>query len=597
MPFIPGLVSACETFYCRVMLSRSGLERVGAAVLAAAAATAAVLLFGSGGGDDSHITWWVVDALVRVGQIININGVRLEQSSSLALVIVVAALKCVTPLSTPALGVLFSLTALIATAWMTGHVASRIDPRFRLVATILVATSAPLTYWATSGMETALSAFSAVWLIEAVLSGLDISQLNGRRRLAVQLQLFVAVFLYATVRPENPLLLFLFVIIAFMLQALKWSGALTAFTELRPLIVMALLVVLPLFAYRRLTFGEWFPHPVAAKTGGAAHWIQGAHYLVQQSTTWAPLLCFLVPLSFVIVVRTCVRSKAELLAVLIAAQSFVVLFFIISSGGDWMAAGRFLAVGFPAWWLLVLAAGRSLSTPRWRSILLVSACALVVNVATMVKLALGKEANGYPLVAALRVVPAARQAYALGGYSFLELANKSHLRDAVASEELKIIVAKALKRRTTLWLASGQAGAIPYDVFSTFPNKLHFIDFWGLTTAELLPCVKDKVHSSRLGLTLSMATLFSDAARIEEKCGVPTPDIIFNTSLRVGTRRQLEGFGYRVVYFQGGAMPSFRDPHSGFEGGTRMDTYIAVRQSLADDLDLRYHELRWDFGG
>jgi hypothetical protein len=66
--------------------------------------------------------------------------------------------------------------------------------------------------------------------------------------------------------------------------------------------------------------------------------------------------------------------------------------------------------------------------------------------------------------------------------------------------------------------------------------------------------------------------------------------------LREGTRKGLEARGYRVVYFQRGAMPNFDEP-SIWRGGTSIDAYIAVRRELADKLHLPYREVRWSLAG
>jgi hypothetical protein len=87
---------------------------------------------------------------------------------------------------------------------------------------------------------------------------------------------------------------------------------------------------------------------------------------------------------------------------------------------------------------------------------------------------------------------------------------------------------------------------------------------------------------------------FRDA--VLRDCGVPLADIVFNTGLRAGTRRGLEQRGYKVIYFQHGAMPSYPGD-SWLRGGTSIDAYIAVRRALAERLNLRYREVRWDLAG
>ena len=52
----------------------------------------AILLFGQGGQDDTYISYWPARALAEHGEIVNYNGLRLEQSSSLSLVVLLSLL-------------------------------------------------------------------------------------------------------------------------------------------------------------------------------------------------------------------------------------------------------------------------------------------------------------------------------------------------------------------------------------------------------------------------------------------------------------------------------------------------------------------------
>jgi len=174
------------------------------------------------------------------------------------------------------------------------------------------------------------------------------------------------------------------------------------------------------------------------------------------------------------------------------------------------------------------------------------------------------------------------------------------LRDALLSEELKRLVALVIPETPgKVWIASGQAGGVPYHTFSAFPDKLRFIDidFWGLIDADAMPCIPPSAlrHSS-LGVALSPELMFKYRQVILRDCGIPMADIVFNTSLREGTRKGLEARGYRVVYFQHGPMPSFAEPGL-LRGGTSMDAYIAIRRELADKLQLTYREVRWSLAG
>src|SRR5579863_3986897 len=113
----------------------------------------------STGTDDSYITYWAAYALARFGSIVNVNGVRVEQSSSLLWTIVLALLGKVTRIDIESLGVPLSVLAGGATVWATGVLARRIEPTAGERARWLIALSFPSLLWSFSGMETALAAF------------------------------------------------------------------------------------------------------------------------------------------------------------------------------------------------------------------------------------------------------------------------------------------------------------------------------------------------------------------------------------------------------------------------------------------------------
>jgi hypothetical protein len=566
----------------------------------------ALLLFGSGGGDDSHITWWVVDELTRTGKIVNLNGDALEQSSSLGLVVLAATLRLLLPLATAQLGVLLSLLALVGTCWLTGRLARRLDPSLEMPASWLVATSGPLVYWATSGMETALAAFATVWLLDAIAALLEVPPDAARSELMTWRlggNLFSASSWFVSVRPENPLLFAGILAIAGALCVPETKRRAGLPQALNPPILIggALIALAPtiaLFVFRRLTFQAWFPHPVSAKAGGSTRWGAGFSYLLDHTLQFQPALLVLLPLSASLLLVLSITGRGKLLPAVLAAHGVFGVLFVLSSGGDWMSCGRFLVPLLPVWWLTVLGAAHFVTRDR-RAWLTAGALGLgALNLTLLVRLAHAGGANGYPLAAALKVVPAARAEYGLSAYPFLELANKSHLRDAILAEELKRVVAQvATITSDKIWLASGQAGGAPYHLFSAFPGKLRFIDFWGLTNSEARPCLPArKVKHSSLGVALSPELLYQYRDVVLRDCGVPMADIVFNTGLRDSTRRGLEQRGYTVVYFQRGAMPSYADP-SWLRGGTSIDAYIAVRRELAERLQLRYREVRWNLAG
>src|SRR4051812_15689114 len=62
------------------------------------------VFFGSTGRDDAYLTYWPAHTLATSGRILNYNGQRVEQSSSLLHVVVLAAVSRLTSLSIPSAG-------------------------------------------------------------------------------------------------------------------------------------------------------------------------------------------------------------------------------------------------------------------------------------------------------------------------------------------------------------------------------------------------------------------------------------------------------------------------------------------------------------
>jgi hypothetical protein len=585
---------------------RFNAARFAPIAIATAATLAGFALFGSGGGDDSHITWYVVDELRRTGHIVNLNGVALEQSSSLGLVIIAAALRSIVPLETPVFGVLLSLLSTIAAALTTGRAASQLDARLELPAVLLMATSGPLVYWGTSGMEAALAAFATAWLLSAVATHVEQPSSAPRaKRWSALATCGGAFLLYTTVRPEHPLLLVLSLSGSLCLHAasrrqIRLTGdeghetrrALT-------LVCLGSVVAGSLFVFRRLVFGEWFPHPVAAKMGGGARWRDGGMYLWAHCLELQPALLPLLGVGLVLLLGYILRRKdARFFLALLVVQALAGLLFVAGSGGDWMGYGRFLVPQLPAWWLVVLAALFLSGERLARRFVPVTALLSIANGVCLARMGAGSGANGYPLPAALSVVRAVRAQYGLERYSSLELTNRSHLRDALLSEVISPVVEELVKESDEpIWIASGQAGAVPYHVFRRYPAHLRFLDLWALTTTEAVRCLpQGRLRHSTYGVAIPLELIHEHREALESQCRVPMPHVIFNTGLRPATRETLEKMGYRIVYYQEGAMPSFKDSSS-FNGRTRMDAYVAVREDIAARLKLGYRALTWDIRG
>lgn len=107
--------------------SRAGRERLALLAALALGLGLAICLWSQGGQDDKYISYWPARTLAEHGEIVNYNGARLEQSSSLSLVLLLAAAYRLTPCSMPMVGYLASLAGAALAAWLSARMARRIS--------------------------------------------------------------------------------------------------------------------------------------------------------------------------------------------------------------------------------------------------------------------------------------------------------------------------------------------------------------------------------------------------------------------------------------------------------------------------------------
>src|SRR5258707_12063408 len=124
------------------------------------------LLFPSAGHDDTHITCWPAYTLSHFGQILNYNGDRVEQSSSLLQVLLLATLGKLTSLDLLTLAKLSSIAFGIAILLVLFILVTRVPSRAAgFCAAMIAAASTPIVYWSFSGLESTLVSFTGLYLI------------------------------------------------------------------------------------------------------------------------------------------------------------------------------------------------------------------------------------------------------------------------------------------------------------------------------------------------------------------------------------------------------------------------------------------------
>ena len=243
------------------------------------------IFFPSACPDDAHITYWAAYSLAHYGEIINYNGVHIEQSSSLLHTILLAAIAYVSNGSVVTMGSLFSIfCGLIGIYWV-----GKLSLLFRqsaLFSQLFLATAAPSLYWAFGGLEASL--VSAIVLL-LLISFIRFIRMPSWQTFAISL--FVMV-LYTLARPEAIFVLYLFLGIVFVVFWVKLDKKwrLVLFSIFSMLIVFGVLSI-----WRISYFGSIFPQPVIAKVG-ANVWdkgLSGLIYFLRTMVQYPYLLLFL----------------------------------------------------------------------------------------------------------------------------------------------------------------------------------------------------------------------------------------------------------------------------------------------------------------
>ena len=449
-------------------------------------------LFPSGGQDDTHITCWPAYTLSQFGQILNYNGDRVEQSSSLLQVIILASLHKLTGLDLLTLAKLSSIAFGMASLLVLFTLVTRVTSRAAaFCAAIIAAASPPIVYWSFSGMESSLVSFAGICLVLAAADYM-VGHSTGSLWKAT-----LAVCAFALVRPETPLLLGCILASALAVAFIKeqfndpQTGSRDAIRQRALLLLLVFVIVCgALFAFRLSYFGDLFPQPVAAKFSGLSvrNVVTGLHYLKRHAWNDTPATAIvtltLVLSVFITAVRQLRRKKTEYARRAVASVCGGVSLFrdrfqrrldgrrtiprSFPAGGDWLCRvrvrGRQRQGHGPC-----RQSRRSLWL--WRR----------------------RRRSCLP-----KTVPPAspcgrvRQAAATSGaqYSWFERRSRINVRDMPLIDNLDDMVSRISSRKQTpVVIISGQMGMVPYYIAMRHFGRVRFLDRHGLVDRALTDCV------------------------------------------------------------------------------------------------------------
>jgi len=488
-----------------------------------------VFFYGIGGRDDSYITYWSAYALSEYGEILNFNGSRVEQSSSLLHVLLLSAIYKLTEIPLPELGIWFSLVLSIVTVFLTVHYAKQINIEFPTLLVLLVASSPYFVYWASSGMESSLAAFCSVLLLTQANSLLE--KIPERRDYIL---FAFSAFCFLAVRPENIFIAAMAFSLLFLHILINKAQRFKVYTILKTISIVIILFTI-ITAWRYIYFGKVFPQPVYAKIGDLSiiekigHGTDYFHREILLSSLSLALAFSCTALAFVkYFVKKEKPSNRVVLGIAFILSNIT---FIFSSGGDWMGFGRFFVPIIPA--LLVISFTLSKSRVYFYSLFALFIIFTAKDINNMGGRALigltPDKAVGYSFYAGILQ---SETDSTLDEFqpNWTELFNYSHFRDALTVPQLENAIRDSLKKKEKIYIAASQMGMLPYYASKKYFREVEFIDLRGLSTQHFSQC--DFVNSSQQhlssGLIIGVAYYLENLQEMKEQCGIPEADIFYH---------------------------------------------------------------------
>jgi hypothetical protein len=559
-------------------------------------------LFGSTGHDDSHITYWVAYSLEALGKLANYNGDRVEQSSSLAHVLILAALGKLTHVPYPTLGPITSIVGAVATILLVVKLAQIALPEGApRGVVILAATGESFVYWGFGGLETTIVSAAAVWVVYTAARHLE---RPSPARLA---HAALAMLLYVTARPESPLVLGCMLAAALAHTLLRRrrfpDPARSLGTDLTPVVALCAVAAVEasaLFAFRKAYFGLWFPNPVYAKVPGLAY-VDGLTYI---GVSLFPAGLWVLPGLYYGVrgtVRSALRERVPASAAFLAS-AFVVAYlaFVVLVGGDWMSGGRFFAHIFPLIAVITtIGVVHRIRGERWAQRTMAILVGLnLAGILLLVFFPFARVSNGRPLWSTPGIRQQLDAKFGDRHLSWFETTNVVHLRDApVTAVMLDLVRAvREMKLDRKIVLFSSQAGMVTYHVFRENPDALRYVDICSLATRDFLACpaAQTLVDGSRFGMLMRYETYFGNQKRLDPSCGTTRPDIIFGLNVH-SDLPVLKENGYTIFFEQKGAVRGTLGKGSRSADAFKSDQYVAIDTALYENLGLKKKDrYQWD---
>ncbi len=522
----------------------------------------ALLLYGSTGRDDAFITYWPALTLAEHGEILNYNGDRIEQSSTLLHTATLALLHKILPtVAMPTLGWATSLFAGVLLLLVTARMLTR-DTLFLFV----LASSPSLLYWSGSGMESTTAAL----LVTSMLYGL----LNNR---APAIWLVGSAALAVIIRPEMFLVISCFIALAWPLQTMCGYADHSRWRMLLCTVVASFIAVT---LWRHFYFGVLFPQPVTAKSSGISlgNVFRGWYYLKATGRSYTSAVLIITGLA-AFLLALCMRKHPHRKSILTAGcLALAQMAFIFASGGDWMEATRFLLPVLPA---LLVATACALQI--WRPLYFLGGALLLTLALYDSWHFANSQSSGFAQWEQQNALDTyLPDSNTRNAYSATELQTKDALRDIPQLEALHDVIAAIGTRDMPLHIASIQMGFIPFHLSLAHPGRLQFLDLRALATNDLTLCelTRNFPHADN-GLRISYDEFYALLPQLQEQCGIHKPDIVYDMGYAMRKDVLLKN-GYRFVYRETRVISGEFSKR-----GIGSELFIAVRKELIDTYHLQ----------
>ncbi|MFO1349099.1 MAG: hypothetical protein U1F12_11035 [Pseudomonadales bacterium] len=504
-------------------------------------------IYGSTGHDDSHINFWNVHTLLTQGELVNYNGERVEQTTSLLQDFITAALVIITRADIVTLGYLVDIAAALGCCWLSTVLARQLAPALANWASPLILSSASFLLWSFGGMGAPLTAL-------CLLAGVFCwwRWLTFGTHFWQILCITIALVL---VRPEMP------VVITAITASLIAVFFFNREQRQRAWILFAITTsaAAALFVWQQWYFDSWLPIPAIAKQGGSfsAQLQRGTYYVIFGGAL-NPMAALAVLLSLPMLFLTgkswwkkTLQPLNYLLAITLCGF-FAYGGFVWAAGGDWMQASRFFVPIIPLATLVLLCALQALPY----RILTHAVITLLVGAQFALQYpVVAQQSRGTPVWVQSRISPehAVR-------YNAFEKINQEHVRDFAVIDHLAEIIPtlhEELKRPVVLM--SGQAGMVFYYTAQQFYGKVIFRDLRGLVESSLTLCPELRhLPRSSQGLAWNYRNFFEQLPNLQKACNIAAPDIIYDIAIYDSSDmsqtldKMIAPFGYTLIHREGG---------------------------------------------